>query len=233
VYAVSDILLVTVENLRFAGIAFFRIFVAVALGSIVGYEREHTNRPAGMRTHVLVCVGAAVVMITSQYIQDVLYPDSNIDVTRLGAQVISGIGFLGVGTIINEGIIVRGLTTAASLWVISCVGLAVGIGFYGGAILATVMIFIILEFLRKLVHIRTKSRTVYISMTSLDTALPGINREFARFSVAILNSEISVKQIDEAKMIRIQVGLPSDIRLFDAAIDKVREKDDVISVHVD
>jgi putative Mg2+ transporter-C (MgtC) family protein len=225
--------LFTAENLRFAGVAFFRILVAIALSSVIGYEREHTNRPAGMRTHVLVCVGAAIIMMTSQYIRDVLYPGTDTDVTRMGAQVVSGIGFLGAGTIIKEGINVRGLTTAASLWVISCVGIAVGIGFYSGAILATVMIFVVLEFMRKLMRVRTKSRTLYISMTSLDTALPEINREFKRFSVAILNSEISVKQIDEAKMIRIQVGLPTDTRLFDAAIDKVRQKDDVISVHVE
>jgi putative Mg2+ transporter-C (MgtC) family protein len=225
--------LFTTENLQFAGVAFVRILIAIALSSVIGYEREHTNRPAGMRTHVLVCVGAAVVMMTSQYIRDVMYPGSDADVTRMGAQVVSGIGFLGAGTIIKEGINVRGLTTAASLWVISCVGIAVGIGFYSGAILATVMIFIVLQFMRKLMRVRTKSRTLYISMTSLDTALPEINREFSRFSVSILNSEISVKQIDEAKMIRIQVGMPTDTRLFDAAIDKVREKDDVISVHVE
>jgi len=219
------------ENLKFFGTVLLRVLVAIILSSVIGYEREHTNRPAGMRTHVLVCVGSALVMATSEFISRAT--EGGIDVTRMGAQVVSGIGFLGAGTIIKEGINVRGLTTAASLWVISCVGIAVGAGFYSGAIASTILIFIVLEFMRKILHVRTKSRTIYVSMTSLDEALALVNNEFKKYSVGVVNSEISIRQIDEAKMIRIRATMPNDDRLFMSAIDKIRTYDCIISVYVE
>lgn len=107
---------------------FARVLVAAVLGGLVGLEREHVVRPAGLRTHMLVCVGSALVMAVSAAIA--ASGNTAVDVTRIGAQVVSGIGFLGAGTIIKEGATVKGLTTAASLWAISCVGIAVGAGFY-------------------------------------------------------------------------------------------------------
>ena len=98
------------------------------LGGIVGVEREKKGRPAGLRTYMLVCSGSALVMMTNQYLA-VCYPQ--VDVSRMASQVISGIGFLGAGTIILTGKNqVRGLTTAAGLWAVACLGLAIGIGFY-------------------------------------------------------------------------------------------------------
>lgn len=113
----------------------FRIFLAMITGGILGLEREIKNRPAGLRTYMLVCIGAAMVMITNQYICET-FVEFDVDPARMGAQVISGIGFLGAGTIIvtrrNQ---VKGLTTAAGLWAAACLGLAIGIGFYSGAII--------------------------------------------------------------------------------------------------
>ncbi len=126
-----------------------RLLTACLLGGIIGFEREHVHRPAGLRTHILVCLGSALVMITSEYIYSKFSASVNVDPARLGAQVISGIGFLGAGTIIKEGVSVKGLTTAASLWAVSCVGIAVGIGFYSGAFAATVIIFLTLVVIKK------------------------------------------------------------------------------------
>ncbi len=126
-----------------------RLILACILGGIIGFEREHVHRPAGLRTHILVCVGSALVMVTSEYIYYHFSSKVNVDPARLGAQVISGIGFLGAGTIIKEGVSVKGLTTAASLWAVSCVGIAIGIGFYSGAVIATAIIFIILVVIKK------------------------------------------------------------------------------------
>lgn len=128
---------------------FLRLVAACILGGIIGFEREHVHRPAGLRTHILVCVGSALVMVTSEFIYYRYSSQVNVDPARLGAQVISGIGFLGAGTIIKEGISVKGLTTAASLWAVSCIGIAVGIGFYSGAFIATVIIFLILVVIKK------------------------------------------------------------------------------------
>ena len=111
----------------------FRIILAIVVGGIIGIERGRKHRPAGLRTHILVCLGATIVMMTNQYV----YVQFNAsDPVRLGAQVISGIGFLGAGTImVTRKSQIKGLTTAAGLWTAACIGLGIGIGFYEGAII--------------------------------------------------------------------------------------------------
>lgn len=127
-----------------------KFFLAVLLGGAVGYEREHSSSPAGLRTHILVCFGAAIVQVTAFDFYMSHRGQFNTDPMRLGAQVISGIGFLGAGTIIKEGANIRGLTTAASLWTVGCLGLAVGTGLYIEAITATIFIYVSLEGLKRL-----------------------------------------------------------------------------------
>lgn len=127
---------------------FLRLFLAVFSGVVIGIEREARNKGAGVKTHALVCIGAALSMIIGEYAL-YTYPGTSVDVTRVGAQVISGIGFLGVGTIIvtgrNE---VKGLTTAAGLWACAGIGLAAGIGFAEGALIALLFVILILRSLR-------------------------------------------------------------------------------------
>ena len=122
-----------------------RILVAVILGGIIGMERGMKNRPAGLRTYMLVCVGACVVMMINQYTYQVYGVG---DPVRLGAQVVSGIGFLGAGTIIvtshNQ---IKGLTTAAGLWASACIGLAIGIGLYEIAVVGGAAVFLSLTVL--------------------------------------------------------------------------------------
>ena len=104
-----------------------RLLVALLLGAIIGTEREYTHRPAGMRTHMLVALGACAVMITGQSIFCQYYPLGAMpDPARLAAQVIAGVGFLGAGTILRDGTSIKGLTTAASVWTVACLGVAVG-----------------------------------------------------------------------------------------------------------
>ena len=108
-----------------------RLLCAMFIGLVVGAEREYTHRPAGMRTHMLVALGACIVMMTSQMIFAQYRPyGATPDPARLSAQVITGIGFLGAGTILREGVSVKGLTTAASLWMTACMGVAAGGGYY-------------------------------------------------------------------------------------------------------
>ena len=129
-----------------------RLFLAFLLGGVVGFERETHNRPAGFRTHILVCVGSALIMLVSAYGFSgggALYARV-VDPSRIAAQVVTGVGFLGAGTIFRHGSTVTGLTTAATLWLVSGVGLAVGIGYYAGASIATVMAIISLALLRGL-----------------------------------------------------------------------------------
>lgn len=120
---------------------FIKIAVALFAGGLIGLERESIRRPAGLRTHMLVCVASAVVMDIN-IMMVVRFPMS--DPMRLGAQVISGMGFLGAGTIIKEGINVKGLTTAAGLWSVACLGLVIGAGYYlMGGLTAMIMFFIL------------------------------------------------------------------------------------------
>jgi putative Mg2+ transporter-C (MgtC) family protein len=125
-----------------------RLVLAVFLGGIIGLERGRNKHQAGLRTHILVCVGATLAMLTNDYIFEEITQLA--DPARLGAQVISGIGFLGAGLILvtsrNK---VKGLTTAAGLWASACTGLALGIGFYSGAIIASILVFLSLSLLPK------------------------------------------------------------------------------------
>ena len=125
-----------------------RILLAAMIGCLIGLERERKNRPAGFRTYTLVSVGACLVMMTNQYMFS-LYQSG--DPARLGAQVISGVGFLGAGTILttrnNQ---VRGLTTAAALWASACVGLALGTGFYAGALIVGGVLLVVMVLFRPL-----------------------------------------------------------------------------------
>ncbi len=118
-----------------------QLLLAVVCGGLVGYQRERLERPAGFRTHVLVCVGSAVYMLVS-----IAIAGKNFDPSRIAAQVASGMGFLGAGTIVKQGSVVRGLTTAASLWAVAGVGLAVGMGGPGVsiALLGTLVVYLTL-----------------------------------------------------------------------------------------
>jgi len=120
-----------------------RLVLSCILGGLIGLERESLDRPAGFRTHILVCVGSALIMVVSMY-AFVDYDTPNKDPGRIAAQVVSGIGFLGAGTIIREGLTVKGLTTAASLWVVAGIGLAIGSGFYFAGIASTGLVFLTL-----------------------------------------------------------------------------------------
>lgn len=169
---------------------FLRLLLAVIFGGLIGLERGRRRRAAGLRTHMLVCMGAALAMITNQYI---LAEFPMADPSRLGAQVISGIGFLGVGTIIvDRQQQVKGLTTAAGLWACACMGLALGIGFYIGALIAAVFILTTIVTINKLEHfIYNKSRVmeVYAEFQDFENINLYLNH-LSRFGIKVIHVEI-------------------------------------------
>ena len=150
-----------------------RLVVAVICGGFIGIERERKRRPAGFRTHILICLGAAMTTLTSQYIA--LELKLYTDMARLGAQVIAGVGFIGAGTIIvTKRRQVKGLTTAAGLWASAIVGLCCGAGFVEGALLATVIIMIVELLLVKIEYYLTSTaRTVNLYVEYTDNSKLG------------------------------------------------------------
>ncbi len=127
--------------------AVVRLSLSFLLGAVLGLERETHDRPAGLRTFILVSVGSTLVMIVSMTLRDLYPATAGVDPGRIAAQVVTGIGFLGAGTIMREGPFIRGLTTAAGLWVVSAIGLAVGAGFYLVAVATTGLVMIALTLL--------------------------------------------------------------------------------------
>ena len=127
-----------------------RLLLTLVLSGLIGLERQVHRRDAGLRTHILVALGSCLIMLTSLYVFDIYKDKVSLDPARIAAGVITGIGFLGAGTIIRSPEGVRGLTTAACLWVVSGIGLAVGCGFIKMAVYATVLVLIVLHFLRYL-----------------------------------------------------------------------------------
>ena len=127
-----------------------RLACAMLVGALIGLEREFTHRPAGLRTHILVALGACVASIMGEMI--FLHYTANADPARLSAQVITGVGFLGAGTIMKEGVNVKGLTTAASVWAVACLGIAAGFGYYALTILGMAFIFVTLTVVEALQH---------------------------------------------------------------------------------
>ena len=163
-------------------------------------ERGSGDRPAGFRTHILVCAGSALIMLVSMYgfegfnQMPFRYP-SNRDSARIAAQVVSGIGFLGAGTILHEGITVRGLTTAASLWMISAIGLSTGAGMYFVSVAATIITFLTLTAFhsveKRFAVVNSKSDKKYIRVTASN--IPGLVAEVATF---LVQNGIKVKTIN-------------------------------------
>jgi putative Mg2+ transporter-C (MgtC) family protein len=185
------------SQVNIASIA-FRLFLSIILCGAIGMERGLRNRPAGFMTYLLVGCGSALIMITNQYIATIY---TNVDPTRMASQVVSGIGFLGAGTIIttskNE---IRGLTTAAGIWAAAAVGLAVGIGFYGGAIIGSIFIIFSLMYLKKIdLYIKTHAKTMEIYLE--------YNEEFSMQNLSLYTEQSNFEIFDmEAGKIKTLTG---------------------------
>lgn len=173
-----------------------RLVSALIIGVLIGIDRGIKRRGAGIKTHTLVCLGSALVMLTGQYIY--VNFGGTMDIARLGAQVISGVGFLGVGTIIVTGRNqVRGLTTAAGLWACACLGLAAGIGFVDGALITLVLILVTLKFLSKvddLIHKSSKVFDLYIEF-DCNKSVGVFIEEMRRQNLKINNFELGKSKL--------------------------------------
>lgn len=205
-----------------------RLIISAIIGGLVGLERELNNRPAGLRTHILVIVGSALVMLVSKY---GFGETSNADPGRLAAQVISGIGFLGAGTIIMQGNIVHGLTTAASLWTSACIGLAIGAGYYIGGIASAIIVMftlIILRFFENSVF-QKRYRVLNVVASERPGLIGEIGNTFARHNIIIKHVNIRPKKKLEGMCVHIEFVLKT---VKKAECNRVLEEvNDIREVH--
>ncbi len=202
-----------------------RLGLAVLCGGLVGMEREAHNRPAGFRTHILVCVGSALLMMVSRYgFGDVLEPGFEVDPSRIAAGVITGIGFLGAGTILQQRGSIRGLTTAASIWVVSGIGLAAGIGFYMGAGLATFIVLISLVLLGRVDWViigQRRSRQLQIRAVDQPGLLGRVASILGDLGINIRKVELGPEEYDhaqQAEIVSINFTLAAPLKLVEARL---------------
>ena len=223
-----------------------RILLAVVVGGLLGLERERRSSPAGFRTYMLVAIGSSMTIMLSQYIDLMLSTQwaataqsvgATHDVSRFGAQVINGIGFLGAGTILVTGRQeVKGLTTAAGLWASACMGLAIGAGFYECVVLCTVLIFLCMRFLPAFENYlveKVRFINIYVEFRSLDdlgSIISRIKSQGARICDVDINRGRTERSINPNAVfaIRLQQKQPhTQVLTAIAALDSVYTIDEV------
>jgi putative Mg2+ transporter-C (MgtC) family protein len=217
--------LVTAANLDISdGELVGRIALTVALCGAIGLEREARAQVAGLRTHILVGLGAALFTLVSAYAFDAGDPGVTVDPTRIAAQIVTGIGFLGAGTIIRQGLTVRGLTTAASLWIVAAIGMAAGAGYYLGAVATTAVVLASLIGFRRL-------RPTLMSRLRSDLYLLDVEMEpegdFGEVVNVLGRRGINVEAMESERepdvyAFRLEVRVPPDANL-EEALRRIRE----------
>ncbi len=203
-----------------------KLLLAAVLGGIIGWERERRGRPAGLRTHILVCVGVTLMMVVSEHIFEkykTLNADSivRVDPARIAAQVVTGIGFLGAGTILRLGATVRGLTTAASLWVVAGIGLAVGSNCYLPAVFTTLLAIFALLLLP--LFERNIKRDKYKTLT---LCVSGVEPDFAAITEILKRHSMELQHYDfERNLVQNEVVYNINVRFKDeASVVKVSDE---------
>ena len=226
------------DQVRFTIDALIKLGVTTILSGFIGFEREHSHRPAGFRTHILVAVSSSLVMLTSVYIFD--SQGMTGDVTRMRAQVLSGIGFLGAGTILREGFSVKGLTTAASLWAVACIGIAVGAGFYAGALVATFVIYLTLNSLKRFIVRGSAGKLLFIEIRDVGTQIPLITKTIKQCGGTIHSMEVVYTETKDLKFKRRKDTSVIKVLVFPKNDDSlalmtttIRSMSDVEDIYVD
>lgn len=212
-----------------------RIGIAALLGGLIGFEREYFDQPAGFRTHILVCLGAALFTMVGAYGFEVFEDGTGMvraDPTRVAAQVVTGIGFLGAGAIMQQGLSVRGLTTAASLWVTAAIGTAVGLGFYFASLLTVGVTLIALVFLKpveqRLIDRMSGRRHRILLETDADFRVAQLRDELLAHDMRLGSFRV-VKEQDHLMTYLLAVHLPRGSRVDDALL-AIRRVDGVVDV---
>jgi putative Mg2+ transporter-C (MgtC) family protein len=211
---------------------FARLILASLLGALVGFERETHGRPAGLRTHMLVCMGSTIFTIVSTS-----FVGSTPDPSRIASQIVSGIGFLGAGTIIRQGSIVRGLTTAASLWTIAAIGMAIGVSWnlavFG--VIASVVVFITLSVMSTMEHrliSNRRFRELAVIMKDVEQQVAEVLRAITMLDVEVLSLRKEDTGEIGTRLMKFRLRLPGSLR-HDAVTEALSGIPSVISLDWD
>jgi len=205
------------------------LIVAVFLGGLVGWEREASGKPAGLRTTILICVGSAVFTDLSLSLGSGMGSGITSDPTRIAAQIVAGIGFLGAGTIIQARGAVHGLTTAATLWVVAAIGMGVGTGSYLEATVATLLVLVILlplGWIERWVDARRRTRRVIVTLRRGAAPASDAAALIADLGVGVLRRHL---ELSEAEL-KLELELTGSRSEFDRASEAIMERDDLLSL---
>lgn len=222
-----------------------RLIIGVIVGGIIGYERQHKNRPAGLRTHILVCLGATIISMVQQHsfaeALSLITKDPTmvnvikVDMGRLGAQVITGVGFLGAGTIMHEKGSIKGLTTAATIWVVACIGLGVGLGYYFLSISSTIVVYVVLVMLKKFeVKYMGYSEEVTLRIEhDKDVTTPySIAKYFSEKNIKVLNVSFDLDEDDYKTISEYTIVLKKNINAVKIVEELNKYSECVYSVRI-
>lgn len=211
-----------------------RISLAILVGTIIGIEREIKNRPAGMRTHILVCLGACIIALIESNFTATITADTNSNIAynfgRLSAQVISGVGFLGAGTIMFSDRKVTGLTTAASLWNSACLGIAIGYGYYLIAIAGSLFVILVLILMQRIIHVRITKKLEVRFIHRVET-IEYINKYFASRNIQTLDIDFNVTNMENKNIYTniYTLHLPSEVS-YTEIVNNLSEHANILSI---
>ena len=197
-------------------VVLLRLTISTVIGGVIGFEREIRDHPAGFRTHILISIGSTLLMLLSIYIPQTYQQFQNGDPSRIAAQVVTGIGFLGAGAILRLGVNVRGLTTAASIWVVAGIGLAIGGGMYLAAVAAAVLTLLALVFLDVVKKHLTRHRSfkfIKIFMKTDQMQTKEIYSIFRSFSIQIKSADISQSFENRTVNMELFVKIPEKVEI--------------------
>jgi putative Mg2+ transporter-C (MgtC) family protein len=206
-----------------------RILISIVLGALIGFERERRNRPAGLRTHILVSLGSCLFTISSIEFSKIY---GGVDPSRVAANIVTGIGFLGAGTIMKEGLTIKGLTTAATIWLSSAIGLSCGLGSYFSAILVSILAFFILIFVRsfeleKFGILKGNLKIFNVKVTDRPGQLGKIGTIFGKYGIHIRN--VKFEREENFLNIEFVLNVPENIEIKDVC-NELSKEDFVIEV---
>ena len=207
-----------------------RLLLITLIAGAIGFERERHGRAAGFRTHILVGLGSCLMMMTGLYLMEALAGRVELDPSRIGAQVVSGIGFLGAGTILRYRSSVRGLTTAASLWAVAGIGLAIGSGFLWGGIFSGLIVMVVLFGFGRLEWAMRKDwyQTLMIETTGSTHDLAQIRALLDEYDIEIRDFDIKPSEASGSTRVELQVKLLPD-QPRDEIVSKLMQRGQVVS----